>query len=1446
MSEKSIPKGYLINQYQYARRYRYKSSGCIFYFNKMLEGHERKPQRNFLAFGDFDMLEFISVDTFREYYDVSTQAKQWLGKRQTVLLYDISQKIAETDGENVSDDDKKAGIGTTIVYRESEEKWMQCGSPEQELQGRFFCLSMLSITNEISQEYVKTSTLLKLARLKIHEIVDKINSTLNCKIHCEVYGSLNTAELGIIFISDEYVDVLRILDTVKHIRVRDEEGHTYPVFLNCYSTIGISDEHAAEVQDDTAIKGKALVQIAIQDLTDSHDALDKLAHDIAGESSGDKIAFSVGEYDLAVEVDTKRAIQLIRSDGLLSMAKKNPEQTEFIDDTREVLRNNIRLFYTRDMVPQLDDFLNQLETNGELNIRFTAVFDDSKQLSFEKEELIEDEPGDSRTYRSNETYYRIIRRELKKRIRSSAGAIDTLDMLYTDYKSIIASAYSAVWVSDLHRQFKSALHSIYEMLQSREMEWSWDGFHDVTNAFKQQIYHLSQSSRLFFEIPSCHLRSTGQYDFLMHAYYGITKKIIEIIYRIQQKDNQSELVPLITVNTVPQVTTELFFEVGNHSGMRTVNLNVPNSIVFNFNRGIGYLTHELFHYAVPEERSERNYRISLLYLTQIFKSQVLNELRNLVVTGMDLTVKPSFNDYFSVPGHNDNGMPGFLVSLFNISDSSSSKALMGIEDVILEIIIRNYESHVQKYLKPYQDSICNKFESAVVFYALKEQSDALFEIVFTKCFEILYAQAQKQLSDSGAKADENDEAFLQRLEYCKKNVEKFKAYVREIPQRRLPSRANRLNINDDDKYIRSVLEPCRSALKEACSDVAMVSLNGMALNDYLLFCVQNWKDAFEHSDNRNMLEIMRKEYEMQLRIAFVAEYFYQKNEPGWEIPRTDGYASELPSGTIRAFRHAYSWLYAPGKVIAPDKSYIDELAKRGQNVNDVRADAARTLNNDADAWIRLFLDSYDRFKQDYAVYWDNCIFSILDNYHVKSRQEKMSDIDKASKEKVKQDLVLFRNIQEKYRQALNGLPELSLYVHKDSCFNVDEQDLRYTEYLRSVFDINIEVADDFQRQHTLAALGEINREVAEKKKTFEEWRPHVTDSVKYKTLSGFTAVSEEKKNSVFQIHSLNELIFYLKYCSSEIKKDSKNARIKPPASQWFRGHANDRYQLLPSIIRKYSADKEKYFPTLRKYQMNEYEEFKFRADGAAEMPTGVRFTQSDYVALMQHYAVPTNFLDWTENVFTSLYFALENFFDFPDRKERVGRGLDRDAVIYIFSPGLYNHMRTKAIEDALAHIPGEYRKYFPERLTKANIIPNLSTKYNEQLYHMYILGDESFDEFLKDEDCYHKLYEDMNLRKLCLPLAIWTSRLNSRIRTQSGCFVAFNLYAPPGDITNRFLHCELEDVQKNIFGTSEYRYLYKIVINKDCCEEIVDWLKAMGISREKIYPELEKLKERFD
>lgn len=1449
MSETIIPKGYLINQYQYARRYRYNSSGCILYFNQMLKEHE-KTQRDYLAFGDFDLLEFVKVNTFRKYYDVSAKAKHWLGKRQSVLLYDISQPIGKENGANIPAELLEKEIKTRIVYDESAEAWVAADNGATVVEGRFFCLSMLSVTNEIIRQYTGLLPLLKLVRFKIHEITDKLNESLENKIHCEVFGSLNATELGIVFICNEFVDVLRLLDSIKHIRVKDEKGEKYSVFLNCYSTIGIRDDLASGILDSkTEIRGKALVQIAIQDITDSRAKLKALAHRIAGDEKASKISFSVGEYDLVVEVSAKRAIHLISPEGEMAVAKKEDGKF-FADKEREVLRSNIRLLYTREDAAELDEKLREMGEDEGFFISFTSSFDKSKAPVFEAFELIDDPDyrDDSESgYKRNESYYKSIRRELKNRICFSAGAVDTLDILYTDYKSVLTGAYNAIWVSDLHRQFKSILHAIELMLQNQNMPWSWEDFNNVTNAFKQQIYHLSQSSKLFFEIPSCHLRSTGQYDFLMHAYYGITKKIIEIIYRLQQTDNQSELVPFITVNMVPQVITELFFEIGSNSGMRTVNLNIPNSIIFHPHRGIGYLTHELFHYAVPCERRERNYHLALLYLTLIFKLQVLQELKYLVISGMDLTADNSFEQFFAEPADEYNGMSKFVYYLFNSAQS--------MEDFILKAVADNYKSRVYTYLEPYQNSIRTKFESVVLDFAYSEESNDLFNLIFRDYFQLLYVQAQKMLTDPGYSNDSLERRFLQRLEYCRKNTDKFDSYIRELPRRRLLIKRNKLHF-DRGNDIYSVLYPCRASLNEACADISMVSLNGMTAEEYLFFCVQNWKDNFEATDNDMLLEIMSEEHEQRLRIAFVAEYFYQENAGGWDIGRDERHTPYLSSQTKADFRRAYSWFYARKKrYITPGKDYIEELSKQNRSVRKEGMNEARRLEYEADKWLEFFLDCYCSFRRDYAVFWDSCIKPVLDNYDVNLRLEKLraSDtISKESKEIAEADIDIFQRIQEEYRHILGEMPELSDYIARpDSDSGNGEISAqpqgRYKAFLDALFAQNISVADRFQRQYRLSELGNINKAICAAKQAPAFWSPTVPVSLRDLAVP---KNGKEKFSTVFTIHSLNELMFYVRHCSKMLKEAAQYEKVKSKDFLWFRGHVDAEFTLLPSIIRKYDAKKQERYPTLRKYQLSEFEEFKFRADGAAEMPTGVRFTQSDYIALMQHYAVPTNFLDWTENVSTSLYFALEYFFDYKNQKERIKKGYHRDAALYIFSPGLYNHVRNKAMGEALKE-SGVFAPYFSEMLTHANTIPNLSTKHNEWLYHMYILGKERFDEYLRTQNLNiaAEFKKNINLQKLFLPIAVWTSRLNSRIRTQSGCFVAFNLYSPPFDAEGKntpFRYCELEQIQNLLLPESHNKYLYKLVIDKSCCEEIVEWLKAMGISRENIYPELERLKDRFD
>lgn len=1403
MEANNIPMGYVINQYQYARRYRYNSSGCNFYFNHIIDSKmdpdngKYESQTDYLTFGEFDLLEIINVDSFRKYHDVSEMAKKWLGKRQSVLLYDISDSQSKT----------------RIFFDKENGIWKDCKT-DCSLNKKFFCLSMLSLTNEISEGINDISLLFKKIRNKILGIVDQINSEKLSSIDCEIFGTFNTAEIGIVWMSDQYIDILRVLDSIKHIKIVDLDKKSHPVFFASYSTIAIKKNTSNE-----QVKGNALVQIAIHDITDKYEHLLLIAKNITGicnEEELNKItSHSVGEYDLVIEVPASRAIQLIGRNGYLCAGKRKENSGKYSNIDREVLRNNIRLLYNITDVFELNTRLIELDKKNVFIIEYDGIIG-SFTHEFEYKELIDS--LESNVLKSNEYYYNKVRQELKDKVSSSAGAVDTLDLLYTDYKSVIASAYSAIWVSDLHRQFKSVLKAIdILILDSDDLPWSWESFHDITNAFKQQIYHLSQSSRMFFEIPACHLRATGQYDYLMHAYYGVTKQIIETIYLMQGNDAQSELVPLITVNTVPQVKSQLYFEMGDSDEMRTINLDIPNSIIFDPLRGIRYLTHELFHYAVPQNRSSRNYHMGLLFMTLIFKKQILCEIWNLLVTGIDLPLNNEItkvvNSLFATSADSNNGLP-----------KSVSKYLFNdIEVQILDFIKTHYEEDIKPYISDVHNNLCSVYQSEILKFCLSTKSDALFEKLFRCIFLDVYLTFPKIKVHISEVTPDELELIQHRLEYCQKNSAAFDSYIFQISKHRTLPISTILNSNIENEII-GFIEYVWSSIREACSDIAMVSLNGMKMTDYMLFCIQCW---FDNTPNINDLyAALRNDLTFHLRFALVAEYFTINKMEGWNL-KPKSKEMFLDNSEKKYFKKNYAWFYISNKIKSADRS--------------VRKEKYRELYNEADLWIDFFADCKKQFDKDYAVYYDEIFSCILSDFDV------MLKINKCEKEYGLRLSEIRNNFAEtincRYINIINVLPSDLSDVSTDSVFNI--------KYRSEHFKQDLYTSTFFQKQKTLKELAEINTKIKNSKSN-----NNLQFIPKDITILNYT---KKLNNNIWEIHihSLTELLFYLKYCINNFNKTALGLKMRNTGSVWFRGHSSEGYPLIPTVMRKLDFQKLDKFFSMRSYQQNEFEEFKFRADGATEIPTGVRFTQSDYIALMQHYNVPTNFLDWSENAFSSLYFALKYYFQYPDKNERIRAKKDRNPTLLLFHPGIYNTLRRNKFERSKLFIQSNFKdianqdtlgKLIDDITPYSNLIPNLSTRENESLFNMFIIGDIKYDKFyIENKDYFTEaVTKNTELQDLFLPLAVWTSRLNSRIRAQSGCFVAFNLYAPPlgKDEKKFFDYISLETIQKN--NIDKDIFLYKLIIDKNCCDDIVSWLKAMGVSNETVYPELDQLKGRFE
>ncbi|WP_217201701.1 FRG domain-containing protein [Streptomyces buecherae] len=85
-----------------------------------------------------------------------------------------------------------------------------------------------------------------------------------------------------------------------------------------------------------------------------------------------------------------------------------------------------------------------------------------------------------------------------------------------------------------------------------------------------------------------------------------------------------------------------------------------------------------------------------------------------------------------------------------------------------------------------------------------------------------------------------------------------------------------------------------------------------------------------------------------------------------------------------------------------------------------------------------------------------------------------------------------------------------------------------------------------------------------------------------------------------------------------------------PETQWYRGHSDISWQLIPSLARKREWIESEIL-MLKKFKQN-----------AIPRLVGPPAGEWDWLFLAQHHGLPTRLLDWSENPLIGLYFASES------------------------------------------------------------------------------------------------------------------------------------------------------------------------------------------------------------
>jgi hypothetical protein len=117
------------------------------------------------------------------------------------------------------------------------------------------------------------------------------------------------------------------------------------------------------------------------------------------------------------------------------------------------------------------------------------------------------------------------------------------------------------------------------------------------------------------------------------------------------------------------------------------------------------------------------------------------------------------------------------------------------------------------------------------------------------------------------------------------------------------------------------------------------------------------------------------------------------------------------------------------------------------------------------------------------------------------------------------------------------------------------------------------------------------------------------------------------------------------------------------ATYWYRGCGKASYELKPALYRHPAKTSGPDLVQLEKDIMTRFRE-RSAPYLARELSDGW-----EWAFLMQHFALPTRLLDWTENPLVALYFALASA---PVEHSKAGPTYREEAAVWVMMPGEWN------------------------------------------------------------------------------------------------------------------------------------------------------------------------------
>lgn len=532
-----------------------------------------------VVWSKLDRIEVRRINSFKDFRHAELSEKEWIGERQFAMIYDFIEESRARIVYTEKTDESKYQFKfkpSVIGENSSVEEY------------RFLGISMVNLTPAVREyafsqksagDFIRDHTLAILDQLKEQEC----SKFLNENLVYEVYGTLGSADAAIIWLANQYSDVIAMLNAFRMTKV----NHSLFFISNVYTIMGLT-VCDSDVFKDT--KGYFNVRLITRGEFNVQRFIEENLQKYVQNISTDDFDVVLGKYDVSISFPSAHITKNIyEEDGLIHF--RSEKYYEYIIEA-----------YTELLKEKIDIIEPVVHEICEHNLINPAIL--RENCFSEIREKIDEVTNQN------------IFKEL-------SYLTETFWLLYQDYVKNMASMFSYPWSIDLEYSFKSSIQNIQMILKDESVILTKNALIDYIQFFfsgiRQTMLHISQAGRLYFDISNSQLKQTGAYSKILRFYYGVIKDLLRIAYAIPKKDIQSEIIPFITFDVKPKVES-VYMETKEIKEQRIVSFELPYEALNDLEKYSRLLAHEVFHYIPPVSREIRNFLFGCVVWTEFVKS----------------------------------------------------------------------------------------------------------------------------------------------------------------------------------------------------------------------------------------------------------------------------------------------------------------------------------------------------------------------------------------------------------------------------------------------------------------------------------------------------------------------------------------------------------------------------------------------------------------------------------------------------------------------------------------------------------------------------------------------------------------------------------------------------------------------------------------------------------